>query len=287
MADSVVTRVPGDEHSFSPFSKIGTKDKSVGYYERTFSGCPSDARELLENYAGVPADDVDAHILTIRDKAWDIYPYPCIGQFSFLNLTLRHHPSYASMVARLKSGEARYLDIGFCLGQDIRKLVADGVPSQSIYGAELHGPFIDLGYDLWRDRDTLQAHLMQADALTLEGGGGLGDLQGTVDYIHLGMVLHVFDRPKQALLLENCVRLLKPDQPGTTMILGVAVGDVEGLQTPAGFFMNSDATLRQLCAEVSERMGRRLDCRVNMLGTGMGKWETDRSRRLAFEIEML
>ncbi|KAI1632508.1 hypothetical protein F4809DRAFT_627466 [Biscogniauxia mediterranea] len=285
MADSVVTQVPGGGHSFSPASEIGTKDKSVGWYEQAFSGCPSDARELLENYAGVPADDVDAHIVTIRDKAWDIYPYPCIGQFSFLNLTLRHQPSYASMVARLKSGEARYLDIGFCLGQDIRKLVADGVPSQNIYGAELHGPFIDLGYDLWRDRDTLQAHLMQADALTLEGGS-LGDLQGTIDYIHLGMVLHVFDRPRQALLLENCVRLLKPDQPGT-MILGGAVGDVEGFQTSAGFFLNSDVTLRQLCAEVSERMGRRLDCRVNALDTDRGKWGTDRSRRLAFKIEML
>lgn len=40
------------------------------------------------------------------------------------------------MVQRLKDG-ARYLDVGCCLGQDIRKLVADGVPSAHLYGVEL------------------------------------------------------------------------------------------------------------------------------------------------------
>lgn len=190
------------------------------------------------------------------------------------------------MLASLKSGEAKYLDIGFCLGQDIRKLVADGAQSHNIYGVELEGPFINLGYDLWRDSKTLQSHLMQGDILAMEGG--LRELQGQMDFIHLGMVLHVFNRQKQILLLENCLQLLKPGPGGT--ILGEAVGDIEGIQTPAGFFMHSDVTFHELCAELSNRTGRQLNCNVTLDAMDMPdaqkKWGAIRARRLTFEIKV-
>ncbi|KAI1209553.1 uncharacterized protein F4807DRAFT_460770 [Annulohypoxylon truncatum] len=105
------------------------------------------------------------------------------------------------MLERLKKG-AKYLDIGFCLSQDFRKLVADGVPSQNCYGIELNALFIDLGYGLFRDKDTLRAQLMQGDALDLTEDSVLAKLADTVDYIHLGFILHVFDLDKQRLLLE-------------------------------------------------------------------------------------
>ncbi|RYP07339.1 hypothetical protein DL764_002555 [Monosporascus ibericus] len=208
-----------------------------------------------------------------------------VGQGSLL---LRG-PSYASMLKRLKLG-AKYLEIGFCLGQDIRKLVADGAPSQNIYGVELEAPFIELGYDFFRDKETLKAHLTQADALELTNDSTLSKLTGTMDYVHLGMVIHVFDRDKQRLLLENCVQLLKP-QAGT-LILGASVGDVEGIQTPAGNFMHSDDTFREMWKEISERTGLEFDCRVTLdkgfeIPEAKQKWGYDRSRRLAFEVEML
>ncbi|KAK7957013.1 BcPKS16- polyketide synthase [Apiospora aurea] len=231
-----------------------------------------------------------------------IPPTPCIGQFRFLNLTLYKQPSYQAMLERLKAGEARYLEIGFGLGQDIRKLVADGAPGQHVFGTELEAGFVDLSYELWRDRTTLQAQLTQSDALAdLNGdgdGGMLSRLKGTVDYLYLGMVLHVFDRERQLALLENCVRLLKSAGPQEqqqqhgAMILGEAVGDIEGCTAPAGNFMHSDATLRQLLAEVSERTGRRFDCRVTLdeglaMPDAQNKWGQVRARRLVFEVEML
>ncbi|RYP57380.1 hypothetical protein DL769_009517 [Monosporascus sp. CRB-8-3] len=263
MEDSDVPPVPSGKQFYSPGSQIGSKDKSVGWYDKTFPGTPDDARRLLETYARIPPDEVNAHVLAI--------------------------PSYASMLKRLKLG-AKYLEIGFCLGQDIRKLVADGAPPQNIYGVELEAPFIDVGYDLFRDKETLQAHLMQADALDLTNDSTLSKLTGTMDYVHLGMVIHVFDRNKQRLLLENCVQVLKPE--AGTLILGESVGDVEGIQIPAGNFMHSDDTFREMWKEISERTGLEFDCRVT-LDKGFGipeakqKWGYDRSRRLAFEVEML
>ncbi|KAK8036944.1 hypothetical protein PG991_001258 [Apiospora marii] len=283
-------QTPSDQQFYSPVSQIGSKDKNAGYYE-AFSGVPSDARELLETYSGIPTSEVDDHVIAMREKAWDIYPYPCIGQFRFLKLALYKQPSYPTMLERLKAGEARYLEIGFGLGQDIRKLVADGAPGSSLYGSELEAGFVDLSYELWRDRGTLQAQLAQGDALSdLDDCGGLlGSLKGTVDYCYLGMVLHVFDRDKQHKLLENCVRLLKKPR-GT--ILGEAVGDVEGCATPAGNFMHSDATLRQLLDEVSEKTGWRLDCRITLdeglaMPDAQKRWGQVRARRLAFEVEVV
>lgn len=198
------------------------------------------------------------------------------------------------MLDRIKGG-ARYLDIGCCVGQDIRQLVADGAPSANLYGAELESRFIDLGYEFFRDRDTLKTHFMQADILKLdEPGSPLAPLVGTFEFIHLGMVLHIFGWEKQRMVLENCVRLLKPD--AGVLILGRAVGDLEG--TTGGdkwggqAFRHSDATFRKMWKEIEERTGTKFDCRASMDGgigvdEGNRLWDLKTSRRLVFEVERL
>lgn len=235
-----------------------------------------------------------------RDKAWQVYPYPCIGQFRFLQLNLCQLPSYGAMVQRLKDG-ARYLEIGCCLGQDIRKLVADGVPSGQLYGIELEKEFIDLGYDFFKDRDSLEAHLFQADILDRSSSDGLDALSGTMEFVHLGMVLHIFEWDQQREILERCITLLKA-QPGV-MILGQAVGNVEGggLSTagPAGAsstgkvgFKHNVTTFQKLWKEIEERTGARWECRASIDGglgvdSGARKWDTASARRLVFEVERL
>lgn len=192
------------------------------------------------------------------------------------------------MVQRLKQG-AKYLDIGCCLGQDIRKLVMDGAPPENLYGAELHAPFIDLSYDLFRDHG-LASTFMEADALVLSEDGPLAKLKGDVDIIHLGMVLHCFGLEQQRALLENCIALLRPERG--SVIIGTAVGDVEGNQAAAGHYLHSDETFRAMCADISERKGVKLECRASV-DEGLAilevkkKFGGDRARRLIFEVERL
>ncbi|KAG8158445.1 hypothetical protein KVR01_011567 [Diaporthe batatas] len=282
------TRLGNGRQPYSPASQIGSRDKGVAWYDKTFSGVPKDARELLEKYSHIPPDEVEPHVLAIRDKAWEIYPYPCIGQFKFLALRIYEQPSYTAVVRRLKQG-AKYLDIGCCLGQDIRKLVMDGAPAENLYGAELHAPFIDISYELFRDH-RIGATFMEADALDISADSPLAQLKGEVDFVHLGMVLHVFGRDHQRALLENCISLLKPESG--SMILGTAVGHVEGLQAPAGHFLQSDKTFKAMVADISERTGVKFDCRVS-LDDGLAILENkdksgvDRAQRLMFEVERL
>jgi hypothetical protein len=51
---------------------------------------------------------------------------------------------YQQVLERVKNGE-NFLDLGCCLGQEIRKLVFDGAPSVNTYGSDLHGEFISVG----------------------------------------------------------------------------------------------------------------------------------------------
>lgn len=203
------------------------------------------------------------------------------------------------MLQRLKDG-ARYLDVGCCLGQDIRKLVADGVPSDHLNGIELEKEFIDLGYEFFKDRDALKANFFQADILDRGGDNALNVLSGTMEFIHLGMVLHIFTWDQQRETLERCITLLK-SQPGV-MILGQAVGNVEGGGLSAGLtganstggsgFKHNVTTFQILWKEIEQRTGTRWDCRASIdsglgVDSGARKWDTANARRLVFEVERL
>lgn len=135
---------------------------------------------------------------------------------------------------------------------------------------------------------------MQADVFDSSDASPLAVFKGTFDFIHLGMVLHMFSWAEQLGLLERCMALLKPE--AGVLVLGQAVGNAEG--TSAGHkwgdkaFRHSDGTFRQLWKEVEERSGVRFICRASLdrgLGVAEGNraWDLSNARRLVFEVERL
>jgi hypothetical protein len=86
-------------------AKINAREKNVPWYNPSIDKKlgPS-VRELLENYSKIPQAEVEDHVYKIvrfyediqkehtgnqnqqRDEAWNIFPYPCIGSFRFLEL---------------------------------------------------------------------------------------------------------------------------------------------------------------------------------------------------------
>lgn len=165
----------------------------------------------------------------------------------------------------------------------------DGAPGANLHGAELQEGFIGLGYDFFRDRDTLGATLVQADVFDLGEGSNLNSMTGKADILHLGMVLHLFGWEKQRALLENCVKLLRP-VPGS-LILGQAVGDVEGGVKPGGhIYTHNVETFNKMWSEITERTGLKFECRATLdKGLGIAEsrrgWDGVTRRRLSFEVE--
>lgn len=171
-------------------------------------------------------------------------------------------PIYPEVLSRVHNGES-FLDVGCCFGQDIRKLVFDGAPSDKIYGSDLDHRFLDLGFELFRDASTLQATWIPADALALDSD--LNQLQGKLDIIHASSFFHLFSLSVQKTAAKNLLRLLerKPDR----LIVDRQVGDLKSIGTEQNsvinnndafvkeFFWHNSETWRKMWEEVAADVG--------------------------------
>jgi len=115
-------------------------------------------------------------------------------------------PVYPEVLSRVRAGET-FLDLGCCFGQDIRKLIHDGAPSDNIIGVDTEPRFMELGYELFRDRDRLKARFYTGDVFAEEF---LAEHRGKVDVIFLGSFLHLFSFEQQKAIVAQLTRLLRP-----------------------------------------------------------------------------
>jgi hypothetical protein len=115
------------------------------------------------------------------------------------------------------------LDLGCCVGQDIRKLVFDGAPSENTYGSDLEKNFMDIGYELFLDKPTLKTTFIAADIFNEDSD--LERIAGDIDIIHAASFLHLFDEEGQHKACERIVKLLK-SEPGS-LFIGRQIGNRE------------------------------------------------------------
>lgn len=135
------------------------------------------------------------------------------------------HPSYPSLVKKLCSSTTTFLDLGTCLGQDLRKLIYDGAPAQNLFGCDIFPQFEHVGHELFRDREIFQAHFITADLFDTTSESALTKSKGTWDVISIVMFLHVFDWDTQVLACKRILQLLSR-KPGS-MIIGAQTGSTE------------------------------------------------------------
>lgn len=202
---------------------------------------------------------------------------------------MMHTPSYQSILARLKSGGS-LLDLGCCCAQDLRKLAHDGAHASNLYGAELEQGFLDLGYDLFRDKETFGAHFMVADVFDKQGE--LGKLEGKMDVVHLGLFLHLFNLEKQVEVCELVVGLLKPEKG--VLIIGQQIGMLEAREEAREgdrkIFKHNVESFKRMWVEIGEKTQSEWVVSAK-LDHGLGiedenrKWDDPSSRRLVFEVE--
>lgn len=274
-----------------PPLEVGSKknNKGVAWYHTSPKDIDPITRDLLGNYSKVPSDQLEQHVIAIREKAWDVYPYPCIGQFLFLNLTINLSPYYPTLLSRLRDEKQKLFDLGCCFGQDVRKLVSDGAPSENIYGADLYADFMQLGYELFRDRKTLKSTFFPTDIMN-EQDLLLKGLNGEMDIVYLGLFLHHFDFETCVQVCVRVSKLLKP-QPGS-LVMGVQVGGITGdkkpIPIPSGgiLFRHDIESFGKVWEEVGAITGTKWKVESRLVkAKGFGeKWQIEGTRRLGFEV---
>jgi phospholipid N-methyltransferase len=173
------------------------------------------------------------------------------------------------------------------LGQDIRKLVYDGVPSENLAGIELEAGFIDLGYEMFRDRDTLKSKFVVGSILD---DHAVKELEGQFDVVQLGMILHLFTWEEQVRAFEHAIRLLKTK--GDVAIIGQATGSLDGVVSQSwrkNTFRHNVETFKKLISEVEKETGTRWEVTASLdnglsIHDGKRTWDDPKTRRLLFEV---
>lgn len=227
-------------------------------YHESLSAIPPVTSTLLEEYSHVPQSKQIEHVLSLRNRAYKSHPYPCLGRFRFLELDLTEHPLYESYVLpslraagkllELNSGSGKaevqssntdgltaaaiqdpiFLDLGTCLGQDLRKLAFDGAPVSLLYGSDIEADFIETGYELFRDRSTFPAShfLCPANVFDNTPSNTLSVLDDRVSILQVSAVFHLFGLDKQRDVARRCLKLLKKDAGKEVLVLGGQAGAV-------------------------------------------------------------
>jgi SAM-dependent methyltransferase len=143
----------------------------------------------------------------------DCVPYPHI--LTILGEPrIRSHFYYGEALQRT----GPFLDYGCGTGDNIRQLIRDRFPRAQITGFDLTWESIDLGFDLYRDRDTLRDLFVVQDTLPFGAE--------RFDTIYSGSVIHVIaDDAELDEYLANAYRTLRPGGVLFGSTLGIEDGD--------------------------------------------------------------
>ena len=186
----------------------------------------------------------------------------CIGTFRFLDFSLMRHPAYGEVLTRTKQGQ-KFLDIGCCLGSDVRALIHDGAPASNVFGLDVKDEFIDLGYDLFVDEPKLgRSHFRTAsifDETITCPDGRLGDLSGNINIVHCGAFLHLFEWDGQVRAIERIVLDILVQRRGCLLL-----GRQKGCKIAGTYdhsfreqksYAHNETSFKEIWKEIGDRTG--------------------------------
>jgi hypothetical protein len=173
--------------------------------------------------------------------------------------------------------------------------VYDGAPSENIIGADLHGDFMQLGYELFKDKDTLKTKFLEADIFDPESS--LKPLERKMGIIYVGAFLHLFGWDKQVQVAKRLVELSTPKKG--SLVLGRQVGSINpgavmhSTNSENQMYRHDPVTFEKLWKQVGDETGTswKVDAKLDTVeGFGQGQkvaWMGPDVRRLIFSVERL
>jgi len=175
-------------------------------------------KSLFTNYAklmghSIPNDEnISARVKQAFDSAIVAFPYRCIFNLSFAESRIVNHPKYTQI--RQSLSNLRLIDIGCCMGTEIRQLLVDGIDSRNVLGIDIQPQFIDIGIKLFNDAPSFKDRFVICNLLDDDVVKRTPPLQsflnnGDVTAIYCGAVYHLL-RQRDTHKLTQLVATLLP-----------------------------------------------------------------------------
>ncbi|KAL7284160.1 hypothetical protein ACG7TL_001441 [Trametes sanguinea] len=176
-------------------------------------------------HAVITPDDEELRAKILEIQKSEKYPYPCIRAFHFVNLMMITNAIYPTVLEAGRKHDTLFLDLGCCMGTDVRKLVYDGYPAEHVFGCDLRPEFIELGYELFGDADRCPIRFFTSNVFDLPKTtepassnvsvsdpstvNDLIQLRGALTHIYTGALFHLFTEEVQYSLALRLVTLLR------------------------------------------------------------------------------
>jgi SAM-dependent methyltransferase len=277
-------------------AELAARLKEQPFYKATLESIDPEPRKIFEEYAGIPPAEVLSHVQVVRDRAWEMFPYPCMGMFTFVKMRIARNPAYGTVLRRLLAKEdnkdkSTLVDLGCGLGQELRTLIAAGVAPTQLYGVDVRDGFVELGFELFRDKATMQSQFIVADLLNSPSIPA--QLRGKMNIVFAGAFFHLFGWDDQLTLSKRAVEMLKPE--AGSMIFGNQLGCVKAQEdvvpdVPGGkIYFHDSESFRRLWRIVGEETGTEWEVQVELGEMGIDEIKKLKPtlRSLRFAVERL
>jgi hypothetical protein len=132
-----------------------------------------------------------------------------------------------------------------------------------MYGSDLRKEFMDIGYELFLDKETLKATFIAADIFDPESD--LKQLDGKMDIVNAGSFFHLWEYKDQVKAAKRVVALLKPKP--RSLIMGRQVGNLNAgasAESNNSSFRHNPETWATLWKEVGAETGSQWDVKAHL-----------------------
>ena len=179
------------------------------------------------------------------------------------------------------------------MGQDVRKLVSDGVPSENTFASDVKKTFWDLGYDMFLDKSSLRTKFLEADIF--DEDSQLKQLDGKLDIVHTSSFFHLFDLEEQIKVAKRVIRLLKP-VPNALLVGRQAglpdAGSFSHVLNRTGPFWHNAESWKDMWERVGKETGTQWHVEAELGEEGLGASARTslvpaNARRLTFTVRRL
>lgn len=204
-----------------------------------------------------------------REDAWRVSRFPCVGRWKFLRLTEQDDPCYQQVLFRLKVPKSRdaFLDLGCCVGQVLRQLRQDGVEGTQLFGTDVQSQFIDIGYDLFQDKEGIGATFVVGDMLDPDDTR-LDLLSQKVTIIYAGSFFHLFNWTQQLYIGKRLVGFLKHGTRNA-LIYGRNIGSSEPGPPSSGrsdVYLHDSQSFQKLWDEIGSLTNTSWNVEIELVG---------------------
>lgn len=184
--------------------------------------------------------------------------------FEFVKFNLPGYRSYPRILSLLRSGGV-YLDVGCCVGQELRYLLShEGIPASQLFGCDIEPEFLEIGYELFMDAPG--AMRLEAADIFDDEAWTENEMKQRCAVVHAGYFLHLFSYQRQLLAAKRLVGYLERKKGNT--IVGRMIGSRapgEYTHPTVGIMMRHDReSFGRFWKRVAEETGLKLDVQCDI-----------------------